>query len=718
VRHIAKLVVNHSKAVLFTFLALVALSTIWGFQSFSLLKAGGYDDPGSDSGIVSRALAANFKLSQPDAVLITDYKESADTAVNQRIGKLLSQEVTSLDGVSKVASYYDLGSPSSLRSTDGHAVYTFVYYKPNADLSSLGETIQNTFDGWFHGARVYTAGSSVISHEISSHISSDIATAEMIAIPLTVVLLIFVFGSIVSSFLPFVVAALSAIGALLGLYFSASAASTSIFAVNLVTGMALGLGIDYALLIVNRFREERAAGRTIAQAVEETIVTAGRTVFFSGLTVAVVMLALGFFPQYFLRSFAQAAIAVVVVAVAAALFALTSLLNLLGNHIDKLKVVRGDLAPKDTGTWEKVSRTVMRRPLPILFVILIALASMASISRTSQFGLVDDRILPASNKVVIANDQIRTRFDGREGTPIDVVMRNPSQNALIDYTNKLSKVTSVVRVQSPLGMTQNGVLDPGYANAFAGYTVGDLVRIQAVVSIDSHSPQAYTLIKDVRNIPTKVHYVKVGGAAASYTDSLDGIYRNLPYALGWIAFATFLLLFLFTGSVLLPIKAILLNLLSLSATLGFLTWVFQDGHLHWLVGDFQTTGTIDLSTMVLVAVIAFGLSMDYELFLLSRIKEQHDLGQSTIDSVSYGLQRSGRIITAAALVLAVSFFGFVTSSVSIMKLLGLGVAFAIILDATVVRALLVPALMRLFGEYNWWAPAWMKRIYRKAGLEH
>jgi len=170
--------------------------------------------------------------------------------------------------------------------------------------------------------------------------------------------------------------------------------------------------------------------------------------------------------------------------------------------------------------------------------------------------------------------------------------------------------------------------------------------------------------------------------------------------------------------VLLPIKAILLNLLSLSATLGFLTWVFQDGHLHWLVGDFQTTGTIDLSTMVLVAVIAFGLSMDYELFLLSRIKEQHDLGQSTIDSVSYGLQRSGRIITAAALVLAVSFFGFVTSSVSIMKLLGLGVAFAIILDATVVRALLVPALMRLFGEYNWWAPAWMKRIYRKAGLEH
>ncbi|MFM7030077.1 MAG: MMPL family transporter [Micrococcales bacterium] len=709
---------NHSKAVLLAFLALVALSTIWGFQSFSLLKAGGYDDPGSASGVVARTLAANFKLSQPDAVLVIDYRSSADTAANQHIAQWLSQRVAEQPGVARVASYYDLGSPKSLRSIDGRAVYTFVYYKPNVETSKVGATIQNRFDGWFHGARVYAAGSSVISHEISSNISTDIATAEMIAIPLTVVLLIFVFGSIVSSFLPFVVAGLSGLGALLGLYISASAANTSIFAVNLVTGMALGLGIDYALLIVNRFREERAAGNSVSASVETTMLTAGRTVFFSGVTVAVVMLALGFFPQYFLRSFAQAAIAVVVVAVSAALLALTALLNLIGNHIDRLKVVRGNLAPKDTGVWEKVSRTVMRRPLPILFVILIALASLASISRTSQFGLVDDRILPASNRVVVANDQIRTRFDGREGTPIDVVMRGPSQNALIDYTNRLSEIPSVVRVQSPLGITQNGLLDTGYAPAFADYVSGNLVHIQAVFSIDSHSPQAYNLIKQVRAIPTKVHYVKVGGSAASYTDSLDGIYRNLPYALGWIALATFVLLFLFTGSVLLPIKAILLNLLSLSATMGFLTWVFQDGHLHWLVGDFQTTGTLDLSTMVLVGVIAFGLSMDYELFLLSRIKEQHDLGQSTIDSVSYGLQRSGRIITAAAFVLAVSFFAFVTSSVSIMKLLGLGVAFAILLDATVIRALLVPALMRLFGEYNWWAPAWMKRIYRMAGLEH
>ncbi|MEN9715018.1 MAG: hypothetical protein RJA35_485, partial [Actinomycetota bacterium] len=321
-------------------------------------------------------------------------------------------------------------------------------------------------------------------------------------------------------------------------------------------------------------------------------------------------------------------------------------------------------------------------------------------------------------QVVQANNQVRTRFTGREGTPIEVILGHPSANELLSYTNELSQLKHVVRVQSPMGITQNGLLDTGYAPAFAGYTQDGLTRVQAIIDLDSRSNDAYSLVLKVRDLKTDIKYVRVGGAAASYTDSLLGISNNLPKALIWLALATLVLLFFFTGSVLLPIKAVLLNLLSLAATMGFLTWVFQDGNLKWLVGDFQTTGTLDSSTMVLVAIMAFGLSMDYELFLLSRIKEQHDKGRSTIDSVSYGLQHSGRIITTAALVLAVSFFAFITSGVTIMKLLGLGVAFAILLDATVVRALLVPALMRLFGEFNWWAPKWLKVIYRKAGLEH
>jgi RND superfamily putative drug exporter len=243
-------------------------------------------------------------------------------------------------------------------------------------------------------------------------------------------------------------------------------------------------------------------------------------------------------------------------------------------------------------------------------------------------------------------------------------------------------------------------------------------QIVAIHEIESRSPAGITLTDAIRTIKIDGGEVLVGGSAAIYTDSQQGIERQLPLAAGWIVTWTLILLFLFTGSILLPIKAVLLNVLSLGATFGFVTWVFAEGNLKWLIGDFFVTGTIDTSSSVMIVVVAFGLSMDYELFLLSRIKEQHDAGLGTNESVAVGLQRSGRIITAAALVLAFSFVAFVTSGVTIMKMLGLGIAFAILLDATVVRALLVPALMRLFGDANWWAPKWMKRIYKKVGLEH
>jgi len=427
---------------------------------------------------------------------------------------------------------------------------------------------------------------------------------------------------------------------------------------------------------------------------------------------------LAFFPQYFLRTFAVAGVSVIVFAVLGAILALPALLNLIGDKVNKWKVVKGDLTPKETGVWEKVSRFVMKRPVPILLVVLIGLGGLTSLASSAEFGLVDDRILPKTNSVVIASDEMRTRFSGREGAPIEVLLRNPSKNQLIEYTNDLSKLTHIVRVQSVEGITQNGTLDSGYAPYFSSYSANGFTRVVAIADIDSRSTAGMNLIQNVRAIDSKIHYIKVGGSAASYTDSMIGITSNLPWAILWLVITTLILLFLFTGSVILPIKAVLLNVLSLGATLGFITWVFLYGNLHWLIGDFQVTGTLDTSSMVLVAVMAFGLSMDYELFLLSRIKEQHDRGLGTTDSVSYGLQHSGRIITAAALVLAVSFFAFTTSGVTIMKMLGLGVAFAILLDATVVRALLVPALMRLFGELNWWAPRWLKAVYKKLGLDH
>jgi RND superfamily putative drug exporter len=253
---------------------------------------------------------------------------------------------------------------------------------------------------------------------------------------------------------------------------------------------------------------------------------------------------------------------------------------------------------------------------------------------------------------------------------------------------------------------------------FASYSTDGWQRIQAIHNVESRSPDGQKLTELIRAMRLDGHQVLVGGTAAIYTDSQLGITKHLPQVMVWIILTTLVLLFLFTGSVLLPIKAILLNIVSLGATLGFLTWIFVDGNLQWLIGEFQVTGTIDTSSLVLIAIVAFGLSMDYELFLLSRIKEQHDAGLGTTESVAVGLQQSGRIITTAALVLAFSFVAFVTSGVSIMKMLGLGIAFAIILDATVVRALLVPSLMRLFGDLNWWAPKWLKWVYKRVGLEH
>jgi len=714
---VAKLVTRHSKWVLFGFIALLALSTVWGFQSFGQLKAAGYDDPGSQSGVVARILTERFKESTPDAIILADFHRSADAPSSSGVARKLTDRIQNIPGVKSVTSYYSLGSPAGLRSTDGKEVYFFAYFDAKADYVKTGLLVQKRIDGWFHGARVYAAGGSVISSSINEHITKDIATAESIAIPVTIGLLVLAFGSIAASGLPFIVAAVAALGTFFALYVATQIADTSIFAINLVTGLALGLGIDYALLIVNRYREERV-NRSVTEAVEVAVKTAGRTVFFSGFTVAIVMLALSFFPQYFLRTFAVTGVATVTFAVLGAVLVLPAVIHLMGDRINKFKVLRGDLTPRETGLWERVSRNVMRRPLPVLFVVLLALAGLASLGKDTHYGLVDDRILPKHSLVVDANNQVRTRFSGREGTPIELILGHPSQNELIDLTNRLSKIDHVIRVQSPIGITQDGLLDTGYAPAFTSFTRDGLTRVQAITDIDARSTASVNLVEQVRGLKTDIRYVRVGGAGASYTDSLLGISNNLPRALWWLALATMVLLFFFTGSVLLPIKAVLLNLLSLAATMGFLTWVFQDGNLKWLIGDFQTTGTLDSSTMVLVAIIAFGLSMDYELFLLSRIKEQHDKGQSTIDSVSFGLQHSGRIITTAALVLAVSFYAFVTSGVSIIKLLGLGVAFAILLDATVVRALLVPALMRLFGEFNWWAPRWMKRLQKRAGLDH
>ena len=424
------------------------------------------------------------------------------------------------------------------------------------------------------------------------------------------------------------------------------------------------------------------------------------------------MLALNFFPQYYLKSFALAGSVSVAIAVASALIALPALLNLLGDNVNKWPLFK-HRAPKDVGVWTKLARFVMRRPVAVLLLVLVGLGSLTALGMNVKLGQVDDRILPTNNRVVLATNQIRTRFDGREGSPIEILVPNSAAENISSLAEKLSNQPHITRVETSEGFYVKGAMVAPFSRPSMIST--DYTRVIAIGDVEPRSPDGASLTKAIRALDKNL---MVGGSAAIYTDALDAILNNLPWAVLWIVLTTTVLLFLFTGSLLLPIKAVILNFMSLFATMGFLVWVFMNGNLKWLIGDFATTGTIDSSSLVLVAVISFGLSMDYELFLLSRIKEQHDAGLNTTDSVAIGLQRSGRIITTAAMVLAVSFFAFATSSVSIMKMLGLGIAFAVLLDATVIRALLVPALMRLFGKANWYAPKWMKWVQRKVGLEH
>ncbi|MEY4981540.1 MAG: hypothetical protein RL174_878 [Actinomycetota bacterium] len=715
---LAKFLVKHSKLALFGFIALIALSSIWGFQSFGYLKGGGYDDPGSDSAKVSQILTDEFGLDTAEVVIVADFNSQADDPRSVSAGANLTKDLQAVDGVDKVESYFSLGSPASLRSDDGNAVYYFVYLDDDAKQSVIAKQISSDFTGDYEDrAKIYVAGFAAVTASINAAIEHDLALAESIAVPLTLLLLVFVFGSLVAAGLPMMIGGLSIVGSFFFIWLSAQFTDTSIFALNLITGMGLGLGIDYALLMVNRFREERAAGKSVDHAVIRTVETAGRTVLFSGLTVAIVLSSLFFFPQYFLKSFGLGGFVVVVLAVAGALIALPANLKLVGDGINKLRILKRDLTPKESGGWGAIARFVMKRPVAVLLVTTIGLGGLVYLAKDAEFGQVDDRVLRQTDPAVIASNVIRDRFSAREGSPVEIIMSNASQDDVTDYVLALSKIDHIVRVQSTSGIAIGGNLDDGYAPAFADYAAGGYQKIVAIHDIESRSSEGIDLTKAIREIDSE-HQILVGGSAAVYADSQSGIEKQLPLVGGWIIIWTLILLFLFTGSVLLPIKAVLLNVMSLGATLGFLTWVFMEGNLQWLIGDFYVTGNVDTSSIVLIAVIAFGLSMDYELFLLSRIKEQHLAGLSTTESVAVGLQKSGRIITAAALVLAVSFLFFITSGVTIMKMMGLGIAFAILLDATVVRALLVPALMRLFGEANWWAPKWLRKIYRAAKLDH
>ena len=690
-------IVGHRKSVLITYIIAILIAGGIGSLSFSKLDSGGYSDLNSESAKAANYITDTFKVQDPVAILVVDAgTRSVDDPTVVAEAASLEREVAATKGIKRTLSYWSAGNVPSLKATDGKAAFIFIYADiENYDFDgygAVGKIIADEFDGEYKSLEVYAGGGAVVTNAINSKIKTDLLLAEGIAIPLTFILLAFVFGALVASAMPLVVGVGAILGSFFFTYLLTLVTDVSVFALNLITGLGLGLGIDYALLIVNRFREEMHNGKSVEESAIITVGTAGKTVFYSGLAVMVTLSSLLLFPLNFLKSFGYAGVIVTLFAIFGALIPLPALLAILGKRVDKGVTRKSGLTPKEDGRWASTARLVMARPIPVVIASLGILIVMALPIANIAFAQVDSRVLPESNRAAVSSAVLNDRFASFEGSPIEVIL--PDGAGREDSLN-----TFLASAKTVDGITRVSALE----------YVGKDIRVQIIPGTSSRSQDAERLIKELRALE-KPDGLLIGGAAADFTDSQGGIARTLPWALGWIGITVFILIFIFTGSIILPIKAVLLNGLSLVATLGVITWVFIEGNLKWLVGDFTVTGTLDTGSVILVAVVVFGLSMDYELFLLSRIKEEHLLGKSNIEAVATGLQRSARIITAAALLLAVVFAAFISSGVTSIKMLGFGVAFAVLLDATLVRALLVPALMRLFGERNWWAPKSLRRF--------
>ncbi len=691
--------VKYRKAATALFVIGILVAGAVGSLIFSRLDSGGYSNPNSDSYKVYEYLTDELKIEDPAVAVVVDAGDRSVDDQDVAAGALaLEKRMAQEKGVTKTLSYWSSNGEQTLKSADGKAGYVLIYGEGEAftpENQNLGKLFLEKYNGEVNGFTLYAGGVGVVGHAITKKISDDLKIAEAISIPLTFILLAFVFGALAASAMPLIVGVSAILGAFFILYLISLFTEVSVYALNLTTGMGLGLGIDYALLMVNRFREEIHHGKNVEDAVVTTMATAGKTVFYSGMTVLVTMVSLTFFPLPFLKSFGYAGVSVVALAVVGAIFGLPPILAWMGNKVDKGVIRKSAITPKEDGRWADTARFVMKRPVPVVVLSLIVLGIMAAPLGNIKFSQGDARMLPANNPAAVATMVQAERFPGQTGTPIEIIVFDGASKSeeVAQYASQISTVNGIV-----------GVVPP--------QVIGNDVRIVAYQEMLPRTPESQKLIHDVRSVKAPEGTL-VGGVAADYTDSQDGIADTLPWAFGWIALSVLVLVFIFTGSIILPIKAVLLNILSLGATMGVLTWVFIDGNLQWLVGSFTVTGSLDTSIVILIAVVVFGLSMDYELFLLSRIREEHLQGRSNVESVATGLQRSARIITAAAVLLAVVFAAFVTSGVTSIKTMGFGVALAVILDATLIRALLVPALMRLFGERNWWAPKSMQRFTLK-----
>ena len=645
-------------------------------------------------------------------------------------GSRITSELAATHGLEQVASYWSLGNAPPLSSKGGHqALVLGVIRGSDKHVGDVIGGISKQFTRNDATVRVAVGGRAEVNRQVNDQIQSDLVRAEGIAFPITLVLLVIVFGSLVAAGLPLLVGVVAIAGSFLALFAISSVTEVSVYSLNLTTAMGLGLAIDYSLFIVSRYREELHAGLSVEDAVVRSVETAGRTVLGSALTVAVALGALVLFPLSFLRSFAYAGIAVSVLAAAGAVVALPALLGVLGHRVDSLRLFRHrEPKPVGEGVWHRVAMTVMRRPIPIATAVIVLLVLLGIPFLRIQFGLPDDRVLPAQLSSRQVQDDIRSNFTSNEAGALQIAvpaLKEPLDrgqggdgSSVAAYATALSKLHGVARVDAVTGSYVHGTAVPVGPAVTQRFESDHGTWLSVVPSVEPLSSAGEDLAKAVRAQPSPIGPRLVTGPSAQLVDSKDSLFGRMPLAALWIAVATFVLLFLMFGSVVVPVKALVLNVLSLTATFGAMVWIFQEGHLSGLLG-FTPTGSLAATMPILMFCVAFGLSMDYEVFLLSRIKEEHDRTHDNTSSVAIGLERTGRIVTAAAVLISVVFIAFATSGVAFIKLFGVGLALAVLMDAFVIRATLVPAFMRLAGEVNWWAPAPLRRLYARIGIsEH
>jgi RND superfamily putative drug exporter len=715
---LGRFVVARARLVLALGLAALAIAAVLGVGVFGRLLSGGFDDPASASSQAKALLDQKFGGEADMVFLLRARDGNVDGPAATASGQALARRLGGDARLRGVVSYWATHAPG-LRSRDGSDA--LILARVVGDDVKAGSNATAVLGDYAHvdDSAVTVRIGGTRGTDIGGQIGKDLALAESIAVPITLVLLVLAFASLVAALLPLGVAMLAILCTFAELGLLTHVTSVSVFAINLATGLGLGLGIDYALLIVSRFREELANGVDVGEAVARTSATAGRTIAFSALAVAVAMSAMLVFPVYFLKSFAYAGVGVTVFAALSALLVLPALLAVLGRRVNAgrvpgVRTARSAEAP----FWGWLATGVMRRPVlaavPVIAVLLFLATPLLNVS----FGTPDERVLPKSAASHQVGDTLRSDFATEPGVIDVLITPRLSQLALRGYARRLSSLHGVQRADSGAGSFAAGrPTTPGTDPATL--TASGTQRLSLSSGLDTASGGAQALVQRVRDTPAPAAgtTILVGGSTAALIDAKHAISSRLPLAAAIIVAATLIVLFLFTGSIVQPIRALLGNALTLGATLGTMVWIFQDGHLASVLG-FTPTPT-DTAMPVLLFCIAFGLSMDYEVFLMSRIKELHDAGASTADAVTHGLARTGRIVSTAAALLAVSFFAFGTSHVSLIQFFGLGTGLAILIDATLVRGVLVPASMGALGERSWYAPPLLRRLHQRVGLsEH